>query len=57
MLLKKPKEVGWVEAGGIPENWMTGKLTCGPRTVEGELMKQLTKPCSWRVACKKGKTS
>lgn len=25
MLLKKPKEVGWEEAGGIPENWMTGK--------------------------------
>lgn len=24
MLLPKPKEVGWDEAGGIPENWMTG---------------------------------
>ncbi len=27
MLLKKPQEVGWVEAGGIPENWMTGELS------------------------------
>jgi NADPH:quinone reductase-like Zn-dependent oxidoreductase len=24
MLLHKPKEVGWVEAAGLPENWMTG---------------------------------
>ena len=26
MLLHKPKEVGWVEAAGLPENWMTGAL-------------------------------
>jgi len=24
MLLHKPKEIGWVEAAGLPENWMTG---------------------------------
>lgn len=24
MVLHKPKEVGWVAAAGLPENWMTG---------------------------------
>lgn len=25
MLLSKPHDLGWVEAAGIPENWMTGE--------------------------------
>jgi hypothetical protein len=33
MLLPKPKELSWVQAAGIPENWMTGRsfaqVVCG----------------------------
>ena len=25
MLLRKPKEISWVEVAGLPENWMTGE--------------------------------
>jgi len=25
MVLAKPKELSWVEAAALPENWMTGK--------------------------------
>lgn len=26
MLLPKPKELSWVQAAALPENWMTGML-------------------------------
>jgi NADPH:quinone reductase-like Zn-dependent oxidoreductase len=26
MLLTKPKELSWVQAAALPENWMTGEL-------------------------------
>jgi NADPH:quinone reductase-like Zn-dependent oxidoreductase len=26
MLLHKPKELSWVQAAALPENWMTGWL-------------------------------
>ena len=28
MVLAKPKELSWVEAAALPENWMTGKPVC-----------------------------
>lgn len=46
MLLKKPEEVGWVEAGGIPENWMTGDSLCS--CVDKEANCQPTKRCFWK---------
>jgi hypothetical protein len=26
MVLAKPKELSWVEAAALPENWMTGQF-------------------------------
>jgi NADPH:quinone reductase-like Zn-dependent oxidoreductase len=26
MVLAKPKELSWVEAAALPENWMTGEF-------------------------------
>jgi len=30
MVLAKPKELSWVEAAALPENWMTGKSPRAP---------------------------
>ena len=37
MLLHKPQELGWVEASGILENWLTGEYVL----VESQLTRQI----------------